>query len=73
MFKNVNLEYVSINGPLAQSVERGANNVNITSAKLIRNSFHFLCGLISVFNEFACIHCSKITNREYVCIDSPLA
>ena len=27
--KNVHLEYVCINGPLAQSVERGSNNASV--------------------------------------------
>ena len=36
--KNVTLEYVCINGPLAQvaGVERGANNPKVTCTRLIR-------------------------------------
>ena len=37
-------------GPLAQSVERGANNGKDLFSRLIRNRFHFLFGLLSLFN-----------------------
>ena len=41
------------NGPLAQSVERGANNHNngkVVFWRLIRTRFHFSLGLLSLFN-----------------------
>ena len=60
--------------PWTQSLDRDANNANtIMSSKLIRTRFHFLCGLISVFNEFAYIHRSKTINLVYVGINGPLA
>ena len=34
---------------LAQLVERGANNAKVVSSRLLRTSFHFLSGLLSVF------------------------
>ena len=37
-------------GPLAQSVERGADNGKVLCSRLIRNRFHFLFGLLSLFN-----------------------
>ena len=62
--KVIILEYFYINGPLAQLVERAANNTKVMCSKLIRTRFHFLCGLFSVFNEFVYIHvhCLKIIN-----------
>ena len=42
-------------------------------SKLIRTRFHFLCGLISVFNAFPYIHCLNIINLEYVCINGLVA
>ena len=41
------------NGPLAQSVERGANNHNngkVVFWRFIRTRFHFSLGLLSLFN-----------------------
>ena len=40
--------FVSI-GPLAQSVERGANNGKVLCSRLIRTRFDFLFGLLSLF------------------------
>ena len=37
------------NGPLAQWVERGANNGKVVCSRLIRTRFHFLFGLVSLF------------------------
>ena len=37
-------------GPLAQSVERGDNNGKVVCSRLIRTSFHFLFGLLSLLN-----------------------
>ena len=71
--KNITLEYVYINGPLAQSVERGAHNTKVMCSKLIRTIFHFLCELSSVFNESSYIHCLNIINLEYVCINPLVA
>ena len=34
------------NGPLAQLVERGANNLKVLCSRLIRTRFHFLFGLL---------------------------
>ena len=65
--KNVNLEYICINGPLAQLVERGANNTYIISSRLTQSRFHFLCGLLSVFNYFPYTNCLKNINFEYIC------
>ena len=37
------------NDPLAQSVERGANNGKVLCSRLIRTRFRFLFGLLSLF------------------------
>ena len=37
------------NGPLAQSVDRGANNVKVVFSKLIRTRFYILFRLIPLF------------------------
>ena len=66
MPSRVNLEFVCINALVVQSVKRGANNAKVMCLKLLRTRFHFLGGIISVFNEFAYIHCLKIINLEYV-------
>ena len=55
-------------GPLPQSVERGADNGKVACSKLIRTRFHFLFELVSLFKQFAYIHCIKIANLAYVCI-----
>ena len=42
--------YLSIiNGPLAQSVDYGANNAKVVFSRLIRTRFHFLFGLASLY------------------------
>ena len=66
------MEYVCINGPLAHSVECRANNTKVVCSTLIRTRFQFLCELISVFIEFAYIHCSKNITLEYVYINGLL-
>ena len=48
------------NGPIAQSVEHGANNGKVLCSRLIRTRFNFLSGLLSPFNYFAYIQCLKI-------------
>ena len=48
----VNLEYVCISGPLAQSVERGDNIGDDTSSRLIRTKFQFLYRLLSILKHF---------------------
>ena len=58
---------------VAQSVEHEAHNTKVMCSKLIRTRFHFLFGLFSVFNELAYIHCLKIINLEYVCINGLVA
>ena len=52
-----------INGPLAQSVERGANNAKVMSSRLIRTRFPFLYGLLSL--------CTAL--KMLICINGPLA
>ena len=37
------------NAPLAQSVDRGANNGKVACSRLIQTRFHFLFGLLSLF------------------------
>ena len=73
MPSRVNLEFVCINALVAQSVKRGANNAKVMCLKLLRTRFHFLGGIISVFNEFAYIQCLKIINLEFVCINGLVA
>ena len=41
--------HVIANGPLAQSVERGANNGKVACSRLVQTRFHFLFGLLSLF------------------------
>ena len=38
-----------LSGPLAQSVERGANNDAVVCSRHIRTRFVFLFGLVSLF------------------------
>ena len=45
----VYVKYSCNNSPLAQSAEQGAKNAKVMSSRLIRNIFHFLCGLLSIF------------------------
>ena len=42
------------------------------SSRLIRATFQFLCGLLSVFRQLTYVNCSN-DNLEYVCINGPLA
>ena len=57
------------NGPLAQLVERGANNLKVLCSRLIRTRFHFLFGLLSLFKSFGYIHCIKHVNLFDICIE----
>ena len=59
--------YVS-NGPLAQLVERGANNRKVLCSRFILTRFHFLFGLLSLFKSFGYIHCIKHVNLFCICI-----
>ena len=45
--KIVNQIYVCVNGPLAQSVQRGANKGKVVSSKHIPIRSPFLCGGLS--------------------------
>ena len=56
------------NAPLAQLVERGANNGKVVCSRFIRTRFHFLFGLVLLFKTFAYNHCIKTVNLEYICI-----
>ena len=48
-FINIVINLFESNGPLAQSLERGANNGKVVCSRLIRTRFHFLFGLVSLF------------------------
>ena len=54
------------NALLAQSVKFGANNIKVLCSRLIRTKFHFLFGMLSLFKQFAYIHCIKNVNFEYI-------
>ena len=56
------------NGPLAQSVERGANNAKVVFSRLIRIRFYFIFGFVSLFKKFAYIHCLKNVDLLYVSV-----
>ena len=44
----------SVTGPLSLSAERDVNNAKVCmSSRLIRTTFQFLCGLLSIFRQFA--------------------
>ena len=62
-------------GPLAQLVERGANNGKVLCSKVIRNIFPFLSefGLLSLFKQFSYIHCLKMLICSMFVSNGPLA
>ena len=61
------------NAPLDQSVDRGANNNKVICSRLIRTNFHFLFGMLPLFNQFAYIHCIKILIWGTFVSSSPFA
>ena len=62
-------------GPLAQLVERGANNGKALYSKVIRNIFPFLSefGLLSLLKQFSYIHCLKMLICSMFVSNGPLA
>ena len=48
-FINIVINSFVSNGPLAQSVEHGANRSKVVFSRLIRTKFLFLFGLLSFF------------------------
>ena len=61
------------NGPLTQSVERGANEGRVMCSRLIRTRFYFLFGLLSLFKKFAYIQCLTILICCTFVSNAPLA
>ena len=53
------------NGPIAQLVERAANNGKVLCSRLTRTRFRFLLALLFLFSQIAYIHCIKIVNLFY--------
>ena len=60
------------NGPLAQSVERGSNNGKVLCSRLKQITFHFLFGLLSLFEllpYIQSVQCLKNAKLFYICIE----
>ena len=61
------------NVQLAQSVERGANNGKVLCSRLIRSSFHFLFGLLSLFSSLRIFIALKMLFWNTFVSNGPLA